>query len=143
MLRKKFVKDKCVTCKRCMLECAVRHSVSGNLVDASKEEPQPRSRLHVSVRKDKPFMAVCQNCAKPKCIQSCTYSAITKHDDGEVTIDRTKCVGEKCWACVTACSMGAIGKNIELNFAFNCDDCRGFATMACVQACRTGALVCT
>jgi carbon-monoxide dehydrogenase iron sulfur subunit len=85
-------------------------------------------------------MAVCQNCTRPKCVASCKYGAITKHEDGEVTIDNTKCVGEKCWVCVTACSVGSIAKNAELNFAFNCDDCEGFATMACVEACKTGAL---
>jgi anaerobic carbon-monoxide dehydrogenase iron sulfur subunit len=143
MVKKKFIKDNCVTCKRCVLECAVRHSASGNLYDAANETPKPRGRLHVLIRKDKPYMAVCQNCAKPKCIEACQYGAITKYEDGEVVIDTSKCVGDNCWACVEACPVGSVSKNTELNVAFNCDDCKGFATMACVEACRTRALVYT
>ena len=141
MLKKKFVKDKCVTCKQCMIECAVRHSRSMNLVEAFAETPKPRNRLQVSIRKDKPHMTVCQNCAKPKCLESCEYEAITKYEDGNVVIDTKKCVG--CWACVTECPFGAITKDTELKFAFNCDDCKGFETMACVETCKTGALVYT
>ena len=91
MLKKKFVKDKCVTCKQCMIECAVRHSRSMNLVDAFAETPKPRNRLQVSIRKDKPHMTVCQNCAKPKCMAVCEYGAITKYEDGNVIIDTKKC----------------------------------------------------
>lgn len=141
MLKKKFVKDKCVTCKQCMIECAVRHSRSMNLVEAFAETPKPRNRLQVSIRKDKPHMTICQNCSKPKCMAACEYGAITKYEDGNVIIDTKKCVG--CWACVTECPFGAITKDTELNFAFNCDDCKGFDTMACVEACKTGALVYT
>jgi carbon-monoxide dehydrogenase iron sulfur subunit len=126
MLKKKFVKDKCVTCKQCMIECAVRHSVSKNIAEAFAE---------------KPHMTVCQNCSKPKCMAACEYGAITKYEDGNVIIDTKKCVG--CWACVTQCPFGAITKDAELNFAFNCDDCKGFETMACVETCKTGALVYT
>lgn len=141
MLKKKFVKDKCVTCKQCMIECAVRHSVSKNIAAAFAETPKPRYRLQVSIRKDKPHMTVCQNCSKPKCMAACEYGAITKYEDGNVIIDTKKCVG--CWACVTQCPFGAITKDAELNFAFNCDDCKGFETMACVETCKTGALVYT
>lgn len=141
MLKKKFVKEKCVTCKQCMIECAVRHSASRNLYEAFSEMPKARYRLQVSIKKDKPHMTVCQNCAKPKCLESCEYGAITKYADGNVVIDTKKCVG--CWACITACPFGAISKETELNFAFNCDDCKGFETMACVEACKTEALIYT
>jgi carbon-monoxide dehydrogenase iron sulfur subunit len=139
MLKKKFTKDKCVTCKHCMIACAVRHSASQNIYDAVSESPQPRYRLWVSIRKDKPFMTVCQNCVKPKCIPVCKEGAIAKSPvDGEVIIDTKKCNG--CMDCVKVCAMGAISINTELNFAFNCDDCAGYPDMACVEACHTGAL---
>ncbi len=141
MLKKKFVKEKCVTCKQCMIECAVRHSSSRNISEAFSETPKPRFRLQLSIRKDKPHMTVCQNCAKPKCRDACEHGAITKYEDGNVIIDTTKCVG--CWECIGACPFGAITKDTELKFAFNCDDCKGFSTMACVAACKTDALVYT
>ena len=138
MLKKKFNKDKCVTCKHCMMACAVRHSASQNIYEAASESPKPRYRLWVSLRKDKPFITVCQNCVKPKCIPVCKDNAITKYDDGEVIIDPKKCTG--CMDCVKVCAMGAIQANAELNFAFQCDDCAGYDDMACVEACHTGAL---
>ena len=139
MLKKKFSKDKCVTCKHCMVACAIRHSKSQNIYDAALESPKPRYRLWVSMRKEKPFITVCQNCAKPKCIPVCKENAITKFDDGEVIIDAAKCNG--CMDCVKVCAMGAIQANAELNIAFNCDDCAGYDDMACVEACHTGALI--
>ena len=53
MLKKKFVKDKCVTCKQCMIECAVRHSVSRNLYEAFTETPKSRYPLQMSIKKNK------------------------------------------------------------------------------------------
>src|SRR4030067_1657828 len=119
-----------------MIECAVRHSASRNLYEAFTETPKSQYRLQVSIRKDKPHMTVCQNCAKPKCLESCEYEAITKYEDGNVVIDTKKCVG--CWACVTACPFGAITKNTELKFAFNCDDCMGFDTWPVWRQARQG-----
>ncbi len=141
MLKKKFAKDKCVTCKQCMFACAVRHSVSKDVFTAISEEPKSTPRLTVSIRKDKPHMTVCQNCAKPKCRESCEHGAITKYEDGNVVIDQEKCVG--CWECVTACPFGAIYKEAEMEVAINCDDCKGYDDMACVEACKTGALTYT
>ncbi|MBN1653842.1 MAG: 4Fe-4S binding protein [Deltaproteobacteria bacterium] len=139
MLKKKFAKDKCVTCKRCVVECAIRHSVSGNILSASLETPRPRSRIRVTTKKGKPHVLVCQNCTKPKCIEACKDDAITRHADGEITIDPKKCTG--CLECVPACPFNSIQVNTDLNIAFICDDCEGFDTMACVEACQVGALV--
>lgn len=139
MLKKKFAKEKCVTCRRCVIECAVRHSASGNLLGASTETPRARSRIRVSTKKDKPHVLVCQNCTKPKCMEACQDDAIIRYADGEIVIDAKKCTG--CMACVDACPFGSVQVNTDLNIAFICDDCLGFDTMACVEACRTGALV--
>lgn len=138
MLKKRFSKDKCVTCKHCMMACAVRHSKSQNIYQAVSESPKPSYRLRVSLRKEKPYITVCQNCTKPKCIPVCKEGAITRADDGEVIINPEKCNG--CRDCVEACAFGAIQFNAELNVAFNCDDCAGYDDMACVEACHTGAL---
>jgi carbon-monoxide dehydrogenase iron sulfur subunit len=136
--KKKFTKDKCVTCRRCVTQCAIRHSVSGNLLDAFAESPTPRSRIRVSLKKDKPHVLVCQNCKKPKCIEACKDDAIIRSADGAVNIDLKKCTG--CMACVPVCPFNSIQIDLERNVAFSCDDCMAFETMACVEACHTGAL---
>lgn len=139
MLKKKFVKDKCVTCKQCMIACALRQSVSKDIYKAFSENPKPQYRIRIVTKKGKPHSIVCQNCAKPKCKEACEYGAITKYEDGNVVIDQEKCVG--CWACVDACPFGAIFKDEVQSVALNCDDCRNYNDMACVEACKTEALI--
>lgn len=141
MLKKKFIKDQCVTCRQCMIACAVRHSQTKDIFSSPLEEPKPDYRLRVATRKDKPYIVVCQNCTKPKCMEACKYEAITKYEDGNVVIDQVRCTG--CWACVEACPFGAIFMNAELKVAINCDDCQGYEDMACVTACKTRALIYT
>ncbi|MDR4497028.1 MAG: 4Fe-4S binding protein [Candidatus Scalindua sp.] len=138
MINKKFTSKNCVTCKRCMIECSIRHSKSQDLFLSQFEKPSPVSRIKISYRKDKPYATYCQNCAKPKCKQSCEYGAITKYEDGNVVIDQTKCTG--CWACIDACPFKAITKETEMKVAINCDDCIGYDDKACVEACKTSAL---
>ncbi len=138
MLKKKFTSKNCVTCKRCMVECSIRHSQAQDLYLSPLETPSPVPRINISFRKDKPYATVCQNCAKPKCIESCEYDAITKFEDGNVVISQEKCTG--CWACIDACPFKAITKEVEMNVAINCDDCKGYDDMACVEACKTSAL---
>lgn len=121
-----------------MIECAVRHSQAQDIFLSPFEQPAPVPRINISFRKDKPHATVCQNCAKPKCLDSCEYNAITKYEDGNVVIDQEKCTG--CWACIEACPFGAITKETETNVAINCDDCKGYDDMACVEACKTFAL---
>jgi carbon-monoxide dehydrogenase iron sulfur subunit len=138
MVMKRFKSKNCVTCKRCMIECAVRHSQAQDFVLSSLEIPAPVTRININFRKDKPHATVCQNCKNPKCRESCEYGAITKFDDGNVVIDQKKCTG--CWECIDACHFSAITKEAEMDIAFNCDDCRGYDDMACVEACKTSAL---
>ena len=121
-----------------MVECSIRHSQSVNLYSSISENPSPVPRINISFRKDKPYATVCQNCAKPKCLESCEYDAITKYEDDNVVIDQEKCTG--CWACIDACPFKAITKETEMKVAINCDDCKGYDDMACVEACKTFAL---
>ncbi len=139
MLKKKFVKNKCVTCKQCMIACAIRQSTSQDVFEAFSENPTPQYRIRIVTKKDKPHSIVCQNCAKPKCRESCEYDAITKYEDGNVVIDQEKCTG--CWACVDACPFGSITKDEVRTVALNCDDCRNYNDMACVESCKTEALI--
>ena len=138
MLKKKFTSKNCVTCKRCMVECSIRHSQAQDVFLTPFENPAPVSRINIRYKKDKPHATVCQNCKNPKCRESCEYDAITKFEDGNVIIDQEKCTG--CWACIDACPFGAITKEAEMGVAFNCDDCKGYDDMACVEACKTSAL---
>lgn len=138
-IRKKFIPYKCENCDRCMIECAVRHSDSKNLIEAMQERPAPMPRLKIEIKNGLPYMKICQKCGKPRCRLACEYKAIHEHHDGNVVIDRNKCVG--CWACINACPFSAIFKNQEKKISVNCDNCKGYEDLGCVEACPTKAIV--
>ena len=130
---------KCENCGRCMTECAVRHSKSKNLFDAITETPPPMARLEIVIKNDKPHMAVCQNCGKPKCKAACEYGAIHIADNGNVIVDKEYCVG--CYDCTKACPFFAMFKNINEEIAISCDNCIGYDDFGCVASCPTNAIV--
>ena len=75
-------------------------------------------------------------------MEVCPSNAITKREDGIVTIDRDKCVA--CGYCVDACEYGSITRMGEDKKAQKCNMCvekqdRG-EKPACVEACPMDVL---
>jgi anaerobic carbon-monoxide dehydrogenase iron sulfur subunit len=137
MLIARYVPKNCMACKSCELACALRHSTSGDINDLVSEYPRPLSRLKIGVKDGKLHMTRCLHCKRPKCIEVCEARAITKSDEGVVTIDDERCTG--CFDCVDACPFGAI--QIRDHEAVKCDLCGGAAELSCVLACKCGALI--
>ena len=138
MRKIKLNKDRCVSCHTCEVACAEKHSNGGTIEEVYSEVPAPQSRLHVVMRKGKLHLRKCVHCKKPKCIEVCEDSAITKQEDGVVLFDKVKCTG--CWKCMEACPFDAITKCEEENFAIRCDLCMDLTVPACVSSCHTEAL---
>lgn len=137
MLIARYVPKNCMACKSCELACALRHSTSGDINDLVSEYPRPLSRLKIGVKDGRLHMTRCLHCKRPKCIEVCEARAITKSDEGVVTIDDERCTG--CFDCVDACPFGAI--QIRDHEAVKCDLCGGAAELSCVLACKCGALI--
>lgn len=55
--------------------------------------------------KEKPFMLMCNHCAKPACVRVCPTKATFKRKDGIVMMDMHRCIG--CRFCMAACPFGA------------------------------------
>ena len=137
MLIARFVPKNCVACKSCELACALRHSASGDINTAMCEYPRPLSMLTIGFKDGRLHLTRCLHCKRPKCIEVCEANAITKNDDGVVTINDERCTG--CFECVDACPFGAI--QTRDHEAVKCDLCNGAAELSCVLACKCGALI--
>jgi carbon-monoxide dehydrogenase iron sulfur subunit len=130
---------KCLSCRSCEMACAVRHSRSGDLYRALREEPAPRRLARVLSSELGPFPLRCHHCEVAACIDACKTGA-THRDPatGKVLIDPDKCVG--CWMCVMVCPFGAVFPDAETQKALKCDLCESHDRPACVDSCPTGAL---
>ena len=137
MKRIAFDSDLCMTCESCELACAVRHSKSKVLDQAYFEIPQPKPRLRVMIKGEKPKIIRCQHCKKPKCMEACEEGAIYRESD-LVLVDEEKCIG--CGACVEACPFNAMFMDEDIGIALSCDNCEGYEDCACVEACPVDAL---
>lgn len=139
---------KCAGCLSCMLACALVHEGEENLV---------LSRIQISRNTFADYpedikMAVCLQCAKPKCVDACPTGACyvdTAHGNMRV-IDESKCDG--CKQCIEECPL--VPKmaiwNHEKNVAMKCDLCLNApywseqggpeGKQACVEVCPVDAI---
>jgi len=84
---------------------------------------------------------LCNQCAKPACVQVCPVGATYQTLDGVVLVDRKWCIG--CGYCIMACPYGMRFFHPVYKVAEKCTFCyhrikKGMNT-ACVQACPFGA----
>jgi len=92
---------------------------------------------------DKAFFVpkLCNQCAKPPCVQVCPVGATYQTADGVSLVDRKWCIG--CGYCIMACPYGMRFFHPVYQVAEKCNFCYHRITKgmkpACVQACPTGA----
>jgi anaerobic dimethyl sulfoxide reductase subunit B (iron-sulfur subunit) len=84
----------------------------------------------------------CMHCENPACVNVCPTTAMTKGEDGVVTIDASKCIG--CRYCEWACPYGAPHFNESTGTMTKCNFCQDLLaegqSPACVSACVMRAL---
>jgi len=92
---------------------------------------------------DKAFFVpkLCNQCAKPSCVQVCPVGATYQAADGVVLVDRKWCIG--CGYCIMACPYGMRFFHPVHQVAEKCNFCyhrinQGIKP-ACVLACPAGA----
>ena len=135
--------ERCVTCKRCVLACAVTHSESKELFAAMAEIPAPRSRVKLTmVADDVAVPTECRHCDAAACVAACPTGALIKDGaDGPVVLAIESCVG--CASCMVACPYGVVRHDGD-KLIYKCDLCverlAAEKIPACVDACPTGCL---
>ncbi len=125
----------CIGCHACEIACKQDHNlhvgprfirVSPSIISVIEGKPQLRYAV-----------TYCVHCSHPACLDICATRAITRSDEGIVSIIKEACIG--CGDCIQACPLGAIELNEKKGIAQKCDLCierleRGLQP-ACVASC--------
>lgn len=139
--------DRCNGCKACQTACQDKNDLpagvayrrvaeyaGGGWMEKDGALYQDVFAYYVSV--------ACNHCENPICMSSCPTGALSKGDDGIVTLDSGKCVG--CRYCEWACPYGAPQYDSEAGVMRKCDFCADYLAKgespACVAACPSRAL---
>ncbi len=121
--------DKCTGCSICQLSCSM---------DLIQGYNPRRSRLTIEHKNENLYHipVVCNQCENAYCMNVCPAKAISRTDNGIVSIDSQKCVG--CGLCTKFCPIEMVKIDSDSQKAVKCELCHG--TPLCVNACPTGAL---
>ena len=132
-------RDKCASCSRCLMACAVYHE-SAIALQLSRIKWVENDYLY-GFRFRKPLF--CKQCDYPECYHACPEKDKALCIDsvtGARYINKNKCIG--CELCVEACVMdvGRINFDVASSNAIKCDLCMGRKSgPVCVEVCDKGA----
>jgi formate dehydrogenase iron-sulfur subunit len=150
----------CVGCRNCEWACKEAHNLpSGNLesyedrsVFQTKRRPNENALTVVNEYPPAKYSNLpidvkvqCMHCDHPACVSACIVGAFSKHENGSVTWDTTKCIG--CRYCMVACPFQVpvfqYNKALE-PLIMKCDFCfertKEGKLPACVEICPVEAL---
>lgn len=147
--------SKCTGCRGCQVACkqwndlpATKTSFSGsyenpvtitghNWTKVKFVETEEKGQVRFLFRKIQ-----CMHCTEASCMAVCAAGAISRMDNGQVVIDKEKCIG--CKNCIVACPFGAIGFDEELGISRKCWGCQDRVENgmipACAKTCPPGAI---
>ncbi|MGE4505442.1 MAG: 4Fe-4S dicluster domain-containing protein [Desulfovibrionaceae bacterium] len=132
--RIKFNKDRCISCKACLVHCKQKNHLPVGVAQ-NKFECQL-----VADKNGKPTMKTkyqpCLMCKKPECVAACPTGAMYQRDDGLVLVNLEICDG--CGSCVEACPFDSPSLNPETGKVAKCDYCIDRVEMGLEPACVTG-----
>lgn len=139
-MRRVYVNEEwCLGCHLCEYNCAFANSGESDMVKALKDkEIYPRIRVEEGGSIN--FAVSCRHCTDPLCIKSCISGALSRDENGVVSIDHNKCVG--CLTCILVCPYGAVVKDGD-GAVNKCELClkNTCGSPACVKGCPNRAIV--
>jgi len=79
--------EHCIGCRLCEIQCLVKHSSSGKIIKAFREEyPRPISRVHVEEEGYLSFALQCRHCEDATCIENCMTGAMHRDEKSGAVI---------------------------------------------------------
>ncbi len=134
---------RCLSCRQCMIECAMAHTQAATLIEALESDSPPQPRVHVEPAGQFGMPLQCRHCEDAPCITICPTGAIHRPTpDSPVLLDAEVCIG--CKFCMIVCPFGVIDLSRDGKAVIKCDLCiertEAGEAPACVSGCPTGAL---
>jgi anaerobic dimethyl sulfoxide reductase subunit B (iron-sulfur subunit) len=145
-----FNASACNGCKACAIACKSKNDLPVGINWRRVYEygggdwvPDPLDRSFLKPKVFAYAMSVaCMHCQNPVCLQVCPAAAISKDDNGIVTIDANLCIG--CRYCQWACPYGAPQFNEAEGIMTKCNMCQDIVAQGekpyCVEACVMRAM---
>jgi tetrathionate reductase subunit B len=130
---------KCVGCQACTVACNAEWDVPvGQARTHVRTTPLSGTFPHLA---SSPFVAQCNQCDRPPCVDACPSGATSQRDDGIVAVDKAVCIG--CGFCVEACPYDARFIDPLTRKVDKCDFCAARIALgeqpACVTTCTAHA----
>ena len=136
-----FNADRCVGCQSCEVACQSENQLPAWLSLIRIVQIGP---IEVGGKLRYDFKQIrCMHCAKAHCIEACPEKALTRGEQGVVSVNEELCTG--CKVCIEVCPFAAPQFNPDKGIVEMCNLCsnrleKGF-TPACAKACLAEALV--
>jgi electron transport protein HydN len=141
---------KCSGCRACELACFAGHRAEKKGKTVGTVTTQVIPRLYLARGSSRCMPIQCHHCEDAPCLKSCLTNAISRTEEGVVTINARKCIG--CRNCAIACPFGAIevfsraeldadeAAKVTPRLVFKCDLCIDDEKPQCVRACPNEAI---
>ncbi len=146
-----FDASACNGCKACSIACKSKNQLPVGITWRRVYEygggswvPDPEDRSHLLPNNIFAYAVsvACNHCQNPRCVEVCPAEAMTKGEDGIVTINADKCIG--CRYCEWACPYGAPQFDEKATVMTKCNMCQDVVSQGekpyCVDACPMRAL---
>lgn len=139
-MKRIYVNEKwCLACHLCEYNCAFANSNEKDIVFALKDL-KINPRIRVEEKNGTCFSVSCRNCKEPLCVKSCITGALSKNEDGLISVNKEKCI--HCYTCIVSCPYGAIMQGDD-KVVQKCELCTNNQsnTPKCVEGCPNNAIV--